>query len=178
MRYAVGIVIPTRIITMKRINFIVDSSMRIDVNAQESGDTTYIDAVKRFLEIYLTRFFSVFNRYEFFFQFAPEYKQYRKDIEYLQSFTRNVIEQRKRERTSNPVKEETDEFGRRNRKKVFLDIMLDSNQMTDQEIREEVDTFMFGVIDSNKLYVRSYMYICYFRDMIRFLRRYHSGFLN
>ncbi|KAI4471061.1 cytochrome p450 family 4 [Holotrichia oblita] len=137
-----------KFIILYAMDAICDSSMRIDVNAQETGDTTYIDAVKRFLEIYLTRFFSIFNKYEFFFQFAPEYKQYKEDIKYLQTFTRNVIEQRKHERATNPVQEETDEFGRRNRKKVFLDILLDSNSMTDREIREEVDTFMFGGHDT------------------------------
>lgn len=122
-----------------------DSSMRIDVNVQETGDTTYIDAVKRFLEVYFVRFFSLFNKYDIFFQFAPEYKQFRSDIELLQSFTRNIIQQRKQERSSENTNEEVDEFGRRKRKKVFLDILLDSNRMSDQEIREEVDTFMFGV---------------------------------
>ncbi|KRT82401.1 cytochrome P450 [Oryctes borbonicus] len=135
-------------IILYAMDAICDSSMRIDVNAQETGDTTYIDAVKRFLEIYLTRFFSFFNKYEFFFQFSPKYKQYRKDIEYLQSFTSSVIEQRKRERIANLDEEETDEFGRKKRRKVFLDILLDSNQMTDQEIREEVDTFLFGGHDT------------------------------
>lgn len=126
---------------------IADSSMRIDVNAQETGDTAYIEAVKRFLEIYLTRFFSFFNRYEFFFQFSPRYKQYKEDIKLLQSFTSKVIEQRKREIGSRqPEDEEIDEFGRKKRRKVFLDILLESNQMTDREVREQVDTFMFGVI--------------------------------
>lgn len=119
--------------------------MRIDANAQITGDMTYIDAVKRFLDIYEMRFFSFFNRYDFFFQFSSEYKQYQKDISFLQTFTKKIIEQRKQERSFNQTEEEVDEFGRRKRRKVFLDILLDSNSMSDNEIREEVDTFLFGV---------------------------------
>ncbi|KRT82402.1 cytochrome P450, partial [Oryctes borbonicus] len=127
---------------------ICDSSMRIDVNAQLTEDTTYVDAAKRFLNIYEMRFFSFFKRYELFFRFSPEYKQYRKDISFLQTFTKNIIRQRKQERNINNAEEEIDEFGRRRRKKVFLDILLDSNSMSDDEIREEVDTFMFGGHDT------------------------------
>lgn len=119
--------------------------MRIDVRAQETGDTTYIDTVKRFLDIYEMRFFSFLKRYDLFFQFSREYKQYRKDIEFLQMFTTNIIKQRRVERDLSHVDEEIDEFGIKNRKKVFLDILIDNNNMSDAEIREEVDTFLFGV---------------------------------
>lgn len=126
--------------------------MRIDANAQITGDMTYINAVKRFLDIYEMRFFSFFNRYELFFRFSSEYKQYKRDISFLQTFTKKIIEQRKQERCSNQTEEEFDEFGRRKRRKVFLDILLDSDSMSDTEIREEVDTFLFGVsVDEYKI---------------------------
>ncbi|KAK9679812.1 Cytochrome P450 [Popillia japonica] len=137
-----------KFIILYAMDAICDSSMRIDANAQITGDMTYINAVKRFLDIYEMRFFSFFNRYELFFRFSSEYKQYKRDISFLQTFTKKIIEQRKQERCSNQTEEEFDEFGRRKRRKVFLDILLDSDSMSDTEIREEVDTFLFGGHDT------------------------------
>lgn len=124
--------------------------MGIKINAQQNGNIEYVNAVKHFLEIYMERFFSVIMRNQFLFSFTKKAKLYNKSLKILKGFTENVIENRKKERgvTNEKNKVHEDEFGVK-RKVAFLDLLLELSEegavLTDQEIREETDTFMFEV---------------------------------
>lgn len=123
--------------------------MGIKINAQDNKNEEYVNAVKGFLEIYMERFFSVLQRNEFFFKFTSNYAKYSKYLNTLKTFTENIIRRRKLEKNSSAqlVREDI-EYGIK-KKVAFLDLLLelseDGKVLSDQDIREEVDTFMFEV---------------------------------
>lgn len=118
--------------------------MNTSTNCQKNSDDKYINASKVFLEIYIKRFFSILKRYEFFFKFTNDHKHLYDNIDTMQNITRKVIQQRRKEMGNINTETGVDEYGIK-KKKVFLDILLENKNLTDEEIREEVDTFMFAV---------------------------------
>jgi cytochrome P450 family 4 len=94
---------------------------------------------------------SILKRYDCIFRFTKDYEIQQKCLKILHGYTNNVINSKRREleeKRKDTKWRVVDDLGRR-KKKVFLDLLLegtvDGQSMSDKEIREEVDTFMFGV---------------------------------
>lgn len=102
-------------------------------------------------EMILQRFFTPFP--EFINKRLPKGRLFQETLDTLHGFTENVISERK-EKLKHTVKhiserdKEDDVLGRKERLS-FLDLMLtaseDGKLISDKELREEVDTLMFGV---------------------------------
>lgn len=94
--------------------------------------------------------FDVWYRTNLFFQFSKLATQQRNAVKILHDFTDKVIKDRRAELIDHAVKNNfiDEEFGIK-RKKAFLDVLLeatiDGEPLSDLDIREEVDTFMFEV---------------------------------
>ena len=120
--------------------------MRVRVDVQLSNDTLYIKAISGYMNLMLRRFYSLHKRYDLFYILSSDYWESRKYVKQIHEITNNIIKERKKERQNvkkdDPV--EVNNLGVK-KKKVFLDLLLESNQLTDDEIREEVDTFAFAV---------------------------------
>lgn len=93
-------------------------------------------------------------RSSFFFRLSNLYQQQQATLKILHNFTKKVIRDRRQELVSSRKNDSSMANGSREdygikKKEVFLDILLKSNingePMTDSEILEEVDTFMFEV---------------------------------
>jgi cytochrome P450 family 4 len=100
---------------------------------------------------------SILKRYDCIFRFTKDYEIQQKCLKILHGYTNNVIDSKRREleeKRKDKKWRDVDDLGRR-KKKVFLDLLLegtvDGQSMSDKEIREEVDTFMFGVMNNNSL---------------------------
>jgi cytochrome P450 family 4 len=99
------------------------------------------------------KMFDVVKQIEFLYRFTEMYKQERKCLKVLHDFTNNVVAVKRKE-LANKVDEEAEPASSEKhlgikKKMALLDLLLqatvDGKQLTDQDIREEVDTFMFEV---------------------------------
>jgi len=103
-------------------------------------------------QVLIIRQINFFMSIEFFFNLSPLARREKKALKVLHEFTANVITARREQlekSKEDPVKaaDDDDDVGRK-KKMVFLDILLQSKigdrPLTDLEIRENVDAFLFG----------------------------------
>ncbi|XP_017787232.1 PREDICTED: probable cytochrome P450 4d14 [Nicrophorus vespilloides] len=141
------------IINLYTLDVICDTAMGTSVNAQCNPDHKYMKAIKTMCEIAPTRLLNPIYRSEWMYKYTNLYKSEIKALETIKSFSLGIIEKRRQfleSRHSDDVND-YDEFGKR-RKMTFMDILLKSTingkPLTNEEIREEVDTFLFGGHDT------------------------------
>ncbi|KAL1491451.1 hypothetical protein ABEB36_012049 [Hypothenemus hampei] len=129
-------------ISAMSLDIICESAMGLNTNSQNHQNQEYVNAVKNYCRIAADRVFSLWKHHDFGFKLSLDYWRARKCLQVLHSFTNNVIVTRKREFRRNDG----------TRKMFFLDVLLnatvDGQPLTHEEIREEVDTFMFAGHDT------------------------------
>lgn len=108
------------------------------------------------------RAFHPLKRSEFLFRLSPDYSANAKTLKILRDFTNDIIEKRiGAHRAGTAKKIESSEFSRK--KMNFLDTLLsstiDGRSLTQQEVYEEVSTFMFEGHDTTTSGVGFAIYI-------------------
>ncbi|KAI7815710.1 cytochrome p450 [Rhyzopertha dominica] len=130
------------------LDIICETAMGVFVNAQDNPNSDYVKATGVLCCLVLDRMFSVVKAFDWSYWFTPSYKSEIRALRTLKTFVKDVIRKRKAElEDSGSVQNEIDEFGLK-KKRAFLDMLLLSRDengqpMTDQEIEDEVHTFMF-----------------------------------
>ncbi|CAO4379507.1 unnamed protein product [Caenorhabditis nigoni] len=128
------------------LDIISETAMGIKIDAQLNHDHKYVQAVEGFNKIGVLVSFNPHLKNPFIF-WATGYKaQYDDYLHTLKSFTEKVIKERRAAHESGEV-----EVEKSKRMMNFLDLMLsmeESNQLTSEDIRQEVDTFMFAGHDT------------------------------
>ncbi|XP_017787229.1 PREDICTED: probable cytochrome P450 4d14 isoform X2 [Nicrophorus vespilloides] len=136
------------IFSLYTLDVICDTAMGTSVNAQCNPDHKYMEAIKTMLDIAVARIMNPIYRNEWAYKFTNIYKTEMKALETITSFSLGIIEKRRKflESRHSVDENECDEFGKR-RKMTFMDILLKSTingkPLTNEEIRQEVDTFLF-----------------------------------
>lgn len=121
--------------------------MGIKIHAQEKEDSDYVTSVKEMGRIIIERAISPLKQFEFFYLMSRDYQKEKKALKILHSTTNSVIKKRREElQKKNSFDYEYDGFGKKKRL-AFLDLLIqstvDGQPLSDDDIREEVDTFMF-----------------------------------
>uniref|UniRef100_A0A1B6JPD5 Cytochrome P450 n=2 Tax=Homalodisca liturata TaxID=320908 RepID=A0A1B6JPD5_9HEMI len=143
-----------------------ETAMGTCMNIQEDKEhEQYVSAVLELSEITMYREFRPWLYSDFVFYRTQYGKQYAKCLQILHGFTENVIQKRKLHTNKKPSAEENSEdtsTGVR-RRLALLDLLLatcDSpHPLTDLEIREEVDTFMFEGHDTTAMAITWALYL-------------------
>ncbi|XP_037382242.1 cytochrome P450 4V2-like isoform X1 [Talpa occidentalis] len=137
-------------ITLCALDIICETAMGKNINAQSHEDSEYVRAVYRMSDILLRRIKMPWLWPDRIFLMFKDGKEHKRSLMILHNFTKNVIAER-----ANEMKREeenpTDHQGTassKNKRRAFLDLLLNvtddqGNKLSHDDIREEVDTFMF-----------------------------------
>ncbi|CAG9827259.1 unnamed protein product [Diabrotica balteata] len=141
------------------LDIICEAAMGIKLNSQVTKTSEYVRSVKEICNIFGIRLYSIIH--PFLYPLTLNYFVEKRAIKIIHAHTDSIIEQRIRERTKcvsdkNGVyelshKNDVDEFNQKKRL-AFLDLLLESTidekPLSRLDIREEVDTIMFGGHDT------------------------------
>lgn len=137
-------------VTLMALDSVCETSMGTSVNAQKDPDNRYVRNVKRMSVLFLLRVIHPLATHpELYSLIHPNAYEQRKIVRELHEFTDNVIATRRKQLKSGQMldinRNVEDRYSKQ--KMTFLDLLLnvniDGKPLTDLDIREEVDTFMF-----------------------------------
>ncbi|XP_006834517.1 PREDICTED: cytochrome P450 4V2-like [Chrysochloris asiatica] len=152
-------------ITLCALDIICETAMGKNIGAQYNDDSDYVHAVYRMSDIILRRVKMPWFWPNFWYSMLKEGKEHRRNLKILHNFTNNVITERVRQMKS-------EEKGRgdyeKNKRRAFLDLLLNAvddegKKLSHEDIREEVDTFMFEGHDTTAAAINWSLYLlgCY-----------------
>ncbi|KAE8746742.1 Cytochrome P450 CYP4c [Frankliniella occidentalis] len=140
------------LVTLCTLDIICETAMGRKVNAQVDSESPYVRAVYDMAEIVLTRQSTVWYQPDWLFHLTPMYRRQQRCLADLHGFSTKVIRERKAEildearLKGRPGRGGEDDLGSK-RRLAFLDLLIEASQggavLSDDDIREEVDTFMF-----------------------------------
>ncbi|KAJ9590499.1 hypothetical protein L9F63_016450, partial [Diploptera punctata] len=136
-------------ITTCALDIICETAMGVEINAQDQEkQSDYVEAVSKVTLGVMTRMLSPWLYPDFVYNLLPCGKRFNKYVNILHSFSHKVIRQRKEYYAELKSGQKIAEDLHSGKKKLtFLDLLLEASEngenLTDEEIREEVDTFMF-----------------------------------
>ncbi|XP_058814828.1 cytochrome P450 4d1-like [Topomyia yanbarensis] len=139
-------------VTLYALDSICETSMGVQVHAQDDPNNEYAIAVKQMSTFFLRRLFSILRSFPSLFFLYPYAREQKKVIMKLHNFTNSVIDSRRKlleqENSTTKVTFDLDEENMYSKRKMtFLDLLLnvtvDGKPLSREDIREEVDTFMF-----------------------------------
>nr|Q9VS79.2 RecName: Full=Cytochrome P450 4d8; AltName: Full=CYPIVD8 [Drosophila melanogaster]AAL13671.1 GH22459p [Drosophila melanogaster] len=140
-----------RSICAAALDIIAETAMGTKIYAQANESTPYAEAVNECTALLSWRFMSVYLQVELLFTLTHPHLKWRQTqlIRTMQEFTIKVIEKRRQalEDQQSKLMDTADEDVGSKRRMALLDVLLmstvDGRPLTNDEIREEVDTFMF-----------------------------------
>ena len=134
------------LVTHCALDIICETAMGKSIHAQTNSDTDYVRALYSASDIIFQRQRSPWLWNDRIFAITPAGFRMRRNLRTLHGVTNKVITERKEEKSNNYEKEIYDDVGVKKRH-AFLDLLLDASEdgkvLSDEDIREEVDTFMF-----------------------------------
>ncbi|XP_069699701.1 cytochrome P450 4C1-like [Periplaneta americana] len=139
-------------ITRCALDIICETAMGTPVFAQDDVDTEYVKAVYEMSEVLIERLVRPWLYNKFIFKMSARGRRHDQCLRVLHGFTKKVIQERKAQLLGNGNKMQgysgsEDEVIGKKKRKAFLDLLLEASlggvKLTDTELREEVDTFMF-----------------------------------
>ncbi|KQS26030.1 cytochrome P450 4d1 isoform X1 [Drosophila erecta] len=152
-------------INLCTMDTICETAMGVSINAQSNADSEYVQAVKTISMVLHKRMFNILYRFDLTYMLTPLARAEKKALDVLHQFTEKIIVQRREELirggSSQESSNEDADVGAK-RKMAFLDILLqstvDERPLSNLDIREEVDTFMFEGHDTTSSALMFFFY--------------------
>ncbi|XP_056639141.1 cytochrome P450 4c3-like [Diorhabda sublineata] len=135
------------LVSLLTLDIISETAMGISINAQINNQSEYRAAVKEMCSLIHSKNYSIVATIgSYLYPFTSNYYKEINTLEKLHSHTISVIRKKMEERKESDDSEEDDDIGIKKRV-AFLDLLLkctvNGQNLSVEDIREEVDTFMF-----------------------------------
>nr|QUF59368.1 cytochrome p450 CYP4V24 [Brachionus angularis] len=121
------------------LDVICETAMGQNVNAQHDKTSNYVQAVAKISELVVTRMFTPTYWLDFIYNRTKSGKEHKRCLKILHDFTNKVILERDADYDNLDINSQ--------KRIAFLDLLLKAKRedpsITFEDIREEVDTFMF-----------------------------------
>ncbi|XP_047369372.1 cytochrome P450 4c3-like isoform X2 [Vespa velutina] len=131
------------------LDVICDSAMGYQLNAQTNLFNEYVLAVTRMSQIMQYRFTNVWTSFNLIFRLTKLGREHDHALKVIHSFVDKIIAERKQEWINNQ-NDDSDKPMKKHRAllDLLLEISKDGTILTDTNIRDEVNTFMFAGHDT------------------------------
>uniref|UniRef100_A0A8D8RJ80 Cytochrome P450 4C1 n=1 Tax=Cacopsylla melanoneura TaxID=428564 RepID=A0A8D8RJ80_9HEMI len=135
------------------LDVICETTMGYYLGALKNLNSNYIKAVQIVTEISMKRFMNPLLQYDMLFKRTEQGRTYYKELAVIHDFTLGVIKERRQlllQKLSNNEEQSDEKYtsGSKKRPTAFLDLCLQLPELSDSDVREEVDTFMFAGHDT------------------------------
>ncbi|XP_067140052.1 cytochrome P450 4V2-like [Centruroides vittatus] len=146
------------LVTMCTLDIICETILGVSINAQCDTESEYVRSVHNIGEMFLARVMRPWLWSDFIFYRSNFGKEFKKSLDILHEFSMQVIRSKKQR-----LLREVNEFDSKPKRQAFLDLLLnhhlqDSN-FTEEDIREEVDTFVFEGHDTTAMCLSWTLYL-------------------
>nr|CAI5833643.1 unnamed protein product [Callosobruchus analis] len=132
--------------------------MGVTTNYQRNGNINYCHSIEELCRIMALRMFSPLKRYQGFYKFTSDYQKQKKALKEIDAFYENIISKKRQAMSPCSIKEEED-----GSKQNFLDQLLSHQEngeaLSDKNIRDEINTFMFGGHDTTATGLSFVLYV-------------------
>ncbi|XP_046600021.1 uncharacterized protein LOC107223264 [Neodiprion lecontei] len=142
-------------LTRCALDIICEAAMGVNINAQTDQDAEYSTALHGITTQAVDRIFRPLLHYDWLYYHTRDGKKFKRTVETAHKFTKQVISEKKLAR-QNRQRHNADENGmpEKPKRQAFLDHLLDACErekmpLTDEELREQVDTFLFAGHDTS-----------------------------
>ncbi|KAE8752498.1 Cytochrome P450 CYP4 [Frankliniella occidentalis] len=151
------------LITLCTLDIICETAMGTKVEAQNDATSSYVTAVHKALISFHQRTMKPWLHLNAIWNMSSDGKNFNSAVTELHKYTNDVISSRRKERESRRKDSlKTDQDLGLKKREAFLDQLLDASDsgadLTDTDIREEVDTFMFEGHDTTAAALSFIMY--------------------
>ncbi|XP_070385216.1 cytochrome P450 4c3-like [Dermacentor albipictus] len=172
-----GVIDITKFVTACTLDIICETSMGVKVNAQTNPTSTYVSNIYSFQlapfvshggatwrvgSNFINRAVRPWLWLDSLYRLTRNGRLYHHDISAIHTFTKKVIRERKDVKLAEKrlITDSSDELKKR---PMFLDVLLDhhinENSISEEDIREEVDTFMFEGHDTTSAAISWCIYL-------------------
>uniref|UniRef100_A0A147BND3 Putative cytochrome p450 4v2-like protein n=1 Tax=Ixodes ricinus TaxID=34613 RepID=A0A147BND3_IXORI len=151
----------TKFVTACTLDIICETAMGVKVNAQTNPSSAYVSNIYRVGSNFINRAVRPWLWLDFLYLLTPQGRLYHHDIQAIHKFTKKVIRERKEVKLAEQrLIEPSSDIKKR---PMFLDVLLDhhisEDSISEEDIREEVDTFMFEGHDTTSAAISWCIYL-------------------
>ncbi|XP_067139191.1 cytochrome P450 4c3-like isoform X1 [Centruroides vittatus] len=142
------------LVTLCTLDVICETAMGVEIKSQNKNCMDYIQALKEFSNIHLERSVKPWLFNDFIFNLTSNAAKLKRTLSVLHGLTKKILKQRKEELKMS-VDNLTDSSIGEKKKEPLLDTLIkhqfQNKDFTDQDICEEVDTFVFEGHDTTSM---------------------------